>query len=98
MFITDYRWLHIIIALPDILFLTYYWLDLKMALDFHFYLIRLVPESARWLVSRRRFEEADKILQKAAKMNKVTLPNKWWEQIDTFDTTGKIEKQACDYN
>ncbi|PAV82450.1 hypothetical protein WR25_16268 [Diploscapter pachys] len=81
MFITDYRWLHIIIALPDILFLTYYW---------------LVPESARWLVSRRRFEEADKVLQKAAKMNKTTLPSKWWEQIDTFDTTGKIEKQDQD--
>lgn len=43
---------------------------------------RIVPESARWLISQRRFEEADKILQKAAKFNKRTLPANWYEQLE----------------
>ncbi|PIO61019.1 hypothetical protein TELCIR_17472, partial [Teladorsagia circumcincta] len=38
---------------------------------------RLVPESARWLVTQRRFDDADKVLRKAAKMNGEVLPEKW---------------------
>ena len=35
---------------------------------------RFVPESARWLVSRNRNDEALKIISKAAEVNKVKLP------------------------
>ncbi|CAJ0935935.1 unnamed protein product, partial [Mesorhabditis belari] len=66
-YITDFQWLHVVISAPGVIFLTYWW---------------LVPESARWLVSLQRWDEADKVLQKAAKMNGVTLPDKWWEQLD----------------
>ena len=45
---------------------------------------RIVPESARWLVNQKRYEEADKVLRKAAKTNGVTLPDRWWEQLDDY--------------
>ncbi|KHJ86887.1 hypothetical protein OESDEN_13349 [Oesophagostomum dentatum] len=67
MFVTNYQFLQAIITLPGALFLTY---------------CVLIPESPRWLVSQRRYEEADKILQRAAEINKVSLPVKWWEQLD----------------
>lgn len=67
-FITDYRYLQLAIVSPAFFFISYWW---------------LVPESARWLVTQRRFEQADKVLRRAAKMNGATLPEKWWEQLDT---------------
>ncbi|XP_048240250.1 organic cation transporter protein-like [Haliotis rufescens] len=36
---------------------------------------RLMPESARWLLSKQKYEEADQILRHAAKVNKATLPS-----------------------
>ena len=35
---------------------------------------RTLPESIRWLVTKHRFKEAERILQKAAKVNGVKLP------------------------
>lgn len=45
-FLRDYRHLQLAISLPALLFLAYWW---------------LIPESPRWLVSQRRFEDADKV-------------------------------------
>ncbi|PIC41350.1 hypothetical protein B9Z55_008798 [Caenorhabditis nigoni] len=79
-FITNYQILHIVIASPALLFLSYWW---------------LVPESARWLVSQKRFKEADEVLQKAAKVNGAVLPENWWEQLDDSTTTTTSEGGAA---
>uniref|UniRef100_A0A8V5G0C8 Uncharacterized protein n=1 Tax=Melopsittacus undulatus TaxID=13146 RepID=A0A8V5G0C8_MELUD len=41
----------------------------------------VLPESARWLVIKGRIEEAKKLLQKAAAINKRTLPPELLEQV-----------------
>ncbi|KFM05268.1 Solute carrier family 22 member 13, partial [Aptenodytes forsteri] len=45
-----------------------------------FFYIRVLPESARWLVTKGRIEEARKVLQKAASINKRTIPPGLLEQ------------------
>ncbi|XP_010081931.1 PREDICTED: solute carrier family 22 member 13 [Pterocles gutturalis] len=52
-----------------------------------FFCVRVLPESARWLVTKGRLEEAKKILQKAASINKSTIPPGLLEQL-------KPEKQT----
>ncbi|KAL7727042.1 hypothetical protein ACLKA6_012425 [Drosophila palustris] len=65
-FIHDWRWLQISLTLPGLLFMCYYW---------------IVPESARWLLSKGRNEEAFVIIEKAAKENRVEIPSVIYEQL-----------------
>ncbi|PNF24518.1 Organic cation transporter protein [Cryptotermes secundus] len=58
-FIKDWRILQVALSAPGIVFLCYWW---------------FVPESARWLITKGRGVEAKEILLKAAKENKVTIP------------------------
>ncbi|KAF8371340.1 hypothetical protein PRIPAC_77769 [Pristionchus pacificus] len=78
MFLTDYQWLHVALTAPSLLFISYWW---------------LIHESTRWLVSIRRFDKADHILQKAAKTNGVTLPDQWWNLLDGEEKTEKKERK-----
>jgi len=39
------------------------------------FIFRIVPESIRWLISKRRYDEAGKLISKAAKVNGKVLPN-----------------------
>jgi MFS transporter, OCT family, solute carrier family 22 (organic cation transporter), member 4/5 len=71
--ITDWRQLQIALSLPGLLFLLYWW---------------FVPESARWLLTKGREEEARIVLQKAAKENQVDLPD---EMLDKF--LGEMKQQ-----
>ncbi|XP_043962356.1 solute carrier family 22 member 2-like isoform X2 [Gambusia affinis] len=57
-FITDWRWLQVVITVPYILFLSYYW---------------FIPESPRWLLSQNRKSKAVKITKDMAKENRETL-------------------------
>ncbi|XP_067674282.1 organic cation transporter protein-like [Haliotis asinina] len=57
-FIRDWQHLQLVLSVPTVLFLAYYW---------------FIPESPRWLITKRKYEMAKGILQRAAKVNKVTL-------------------------
>ncbi|XP_060068379.1 organic cation transporter protein-like [Ylistrum balloti] len=57
----EWKYIEITCAAPGALFLLYWW---------------FIPESPRWLISQGKIEEANKIIQKAAKVNKVTIPEK----------------------
>ncbi|NXT03111.1 S22AD protein, partial [Jacana jacana] len=46
-----------------------------------FFYIQVLPESARWLVTKGRIEEAKKALQKAAAVNKCSIPPGLLEQL-----------------
>ncbi|XP_070705003.1 solute carrier family 22 member 2-like [Pempheris klunzingeri] len=57
-FITDWRWLQVVITVPYILFLSYYW---------------FIPESPRWLLSQNKNAKAVEITEAMAKENNMTL-------------------------
>ncbi|XP_059211906.1 solute carrier family 22 member 2-like [Centropristis striata] len=57
-YITDWRWLQVVITVPYIIFLSYYW---------------FIPESPRWLLSQNRKDRAVEITEAMAKENKKTL-------------------------
>lgn len=59
-FITDWRMLQVAITVPSIAFLLYWW---------------FIPESARWLLTKGRVQEAKDLLQRASLENGVEIPN-----------------------
>ncbi|XP_062045187.1 solute carrier family 22 member 4 isoform X2 [Lepus europaeus] len=58
-FIRDWRMLLLALTVPGVLCVPLWW---------------FIPESPRWLISQRRFREAEEIVLKAAKMNKTAVP------------------------
>ncbi|KAK6169542.1 hypothetical protein SNE40_020578 [Patella caerulea] len=64
-FIRDWSTLQLAISVPSVLLLAIFW---------------FLPESARWLISRGKTEKAEKILRKAAEVNKVELPVKLFDK------------------
>ncbi|XP_074169587.1 solute carrier family 22 member 4 isoform X2 [Rhinolophus sinicus] len=58
-FIRDWRKLLLALTVPGVLCVPLWW---------------FIPESPRWLISQRRLQEAEDIIQKAAKMNNVAVP------------------------
>ncbi|CAI5445911.1 unnamed protein product [Caenorhabditis angaria] len=75
-FVTNYAHLHLILAIPTLIFISYWW---------------LVPESLRWLVSKQYYEKADKVLRKAAKINGKEIPDEWWDDLDKSNSEEKCE-------
>ncbi|MBZ3884214.1 Solute carrier family 22 member 4 [Sciurus carolinensis] len=58
-FIRDWRMLLLALTMPGVLCVPLWW---------------FIPESPRWLISQRRFKEAEDIIQRAAKMNNIVAP------------------------
>ncbi|XP_020278387.1 organic cation transporter protein isoform X2 [Pseudomyrmex gracilis] len=65
-FITNWRMLQIALTVPSIAFLLYWW---------------FIPESARWLLTKGRHQEAKDLLQRASLENGVEMPD---EMLDTL--------------
>uniref|UniRef100_A0A671UZR4 Solute carrier family 22 member 3 n=1 Tax=Sparus aurata TaxID=8175 RepID=A0A671UZR4_SPAAU len=57
-YITDWRWLQVVITAPYLFFLPYYW---------------FIPESPRWLISQKNTAKALEITEAMAKENKKKL-------------------------
>ncbi|XP_078050934.1 organic cation transporter [Augochlora pura] len=76
-FITDWRMLQVAITVPSIAFLLYWW---------------FIPESARWLLTKGRVQEAKDLLQRASLENGVEMPT---ESLDTL--LNSYEDSAPDY-
>ncbi|XP_066955531.1 organic cation transporter protein-like [Macrobrachium rosenbergii] len=72
--IRDWRWLQTAVSLPCFLFLPTLW---------------IMDESPRWLIVIGRHKEALKVLQKAARWNKVELP----EERKLLDMMTEINEQ-----
>ncbi|ENN83449.1 hypothetical protein YQE_00193, partial [Dendroctonus ponderosae] len=81
-YIPNWRSLQFALTIPGLVFLTYWW---------------LIPESARWLISNNRLEEAKKNIQVAARCNKVQIPDKTLDELlrPSSDSPRKVagEKQ-----
>ncbi|XP_077988630.1 organic cation transporter protein-like [Glandiceps talaboti] len=62
-----YWWiLQLVMTLPSVLFLSYWW---------------IIPESPRWLMSVGKTEKAEQIIRKCAKVNKRTVPESVYEEL-----------------
>jgi len=59
-FIRDWRILQFALSIPSVILISYYW---------------LIPESPRWLFTIGRVDESVKVLEKAAKCNKLPTEN-----------------------
>ncbi|KAG6798133.1 organic cation transporter protein [Apis mellifera caucasica] len=77
-FITDWRMLQVAITVPSIAFLFYWW---------------FIPESARWLLTKGRIQEAKDLLQRASSENGVEMQS---EALDTL-LNNNSEESAPDF-
>lgn len=73
-FITDWRNLQIALTIPGVVFFCYWW---------------FIPESARWLLTKNRLPEAMKLIQIAAKENKVKITDNQLESLLVGDIKPK---------
>ena len=55
--IRDYQWFQTALAIPAAVMLLLYF---------------VIPESPRWLIEKKRYKEARKVVERAAKFNKVS--------------------------
>ncbi|CAG9763142.1 unnamed protein product [Ceutorhynchus assimilis] len=78
LYITDWRQLQFALTIPGLIFMSYWW---------------LIPESTRWLVSKRRIEEAKNLIQVAAKCNKVEILDETLDRL-LVDTAEKKDLVA----
>ncbi|XP_075852129.1 solute carrier family 22 member 4 [Microcebus murinus] len=71
-FIQDWRMLLLALTVPGLLCVPLWW---------------FIPESPRWLISQKRFKEAEDIIQKAAKMNNIEIPAVIFDPVELQELT-----------
>uniref|UniRef100_A0A8C2YRX9 Solute carrier family 22 member 5 n=1 Tax=Chinchilla lanigera TaxID=34839 RepID=A0A8C2YRX9_CHILA len=76
-FIRDWRMLLLALTLPGVLCVALWW---------------FIPESPRWLISQGRFEEAEIIIRKAAKMNGIVAPSTIFDPSELQDLSSKKQQ------
>ncbi|XP_006822653.1 organic cation transporter protein-like [Saccoglossus kowalevskii] len=73
-----YWWiLQLCLSLPASIFLIYWW---------------LIPESPRWLISVGKTEKAAAIIRECAEVNRVTVPNSVYEELNEY--TGDLKQNS----
>ncbi|XP_029410052.1 solute carrier family 22 member 4 isoform X2 [Nannospalax galili] len=78
-FIRDWRMLLLALTLPGVLCVPLWW---------------FIPESPRWLLTQRRFKEAEQIIQKAAKMNNITPPTVIFDPLELQELNSLKQQKA----
>ncbi|XP_064595837.1 organic cation transporter protein-like [Liolophura sinensis] len=73
--IRDWRHLELAISIPNFFTLLYYW---------------ILPESLPWLMARHRYKEAEAVIRKAARLNRVTLPPEIMNLSSSYTSMGLI--------
>ncbi|KAG7215897.1 hypothetical protein INR49_002533 [Caranx melampygus] len=76
-FLRNWKSLLVAMSIPGMTYLPLWW---------------LIPESPRWLLSKGRMEEADAILRKAAKWNKVQAPRVIFADCSMNETKTNLRK------
>uniref|UniRef100_G1SL73 Solute carrier family 22 (organic cation/zwitterion transporter), member 4 n=2 Tax=Oryctolagus cuniculus TaxID=9986 RepID=G1SL73_RABIT len=76
-FIRDWRMLLLALTVPGVLCAALWW---------------FIPESPRWLISQGRFEEAEVIIRKAAKINGIAAPATIFDPSELQDLNSKKQQ------
>lgn len=76
----DWRTLQLCVSVPPLLFIGYYW---------------FVPESVRWLLARKDYRKARKIIKKAAHINGVELSDHVMQTFELDSPTHKVNLHLC---
>ncbi|XP_012284972.1 organic cation transporter protein isoform X2 [Orussus abietinus] len=79
-FFTDWRMLQIAITVPSVAFLIYWW---------------FIPESARWLLTNHRINEAKDLLQSASLENGVDIPRETLDALLDNDADSTPDKKKA---
>ncbi|ELV11439.1 Solute carrier family 22 member 5 [Tupaia chinensis] len=76
-FIRDWRTLLLALTVPGVLCVVLWW---------------FIPESPRWLISQGRFEEAEVIIRKAAKINGIVAPSTIFDPSELQDLSSQKQQ------
>ncbi|XP_058396191.1 organic cation/carnitine transporter 2 isoform X1 [Diceros bicornis minor] len=76
-FIRDWRMLLLALTVPGVLCAILWW---------------FIPESPRWLISQGRFEEAEVIIRRAAKINGIVAPSTIFDPSELEDLSAKKQQ------
>lgn len=75
-FLRDWRSLMLALTIPGFFYIPLWW---------------FIPESPRWLLSQGRVQEAEAIIRKAAKMNRVTAPDVIFPLMQSTEDAGGVQ-------